>query len=114
MFLLTSQDFGGLDHVLNEGHDIKILIMDTELYSNTGGQKSKGSAKGSVAKFAYSGHDRNKKDFGSIVMGYETVYLAQVALNANPMQTLKAFLEVYYKGFVLFTSFRLTLTLVLQ
>lgn len=69
--------------------------MDTEVYSNTGGQKSKGSAKGSVSKFASGGHSQNKKDFGGIVMGYENVYIAQVALNANPAQTLKAFLEVF-------------------
>ncbi|KAH3760962.1 pyruvate:ferredoxin oxidoreductase [Pelomyxa schiedti] len=86
-------DFGGLDHVLSLGQDLKVLILDTELYSNTGGQKSKGSAKGSVSKFASGGYSQNKKDFASIVMGYENAYVAQVALYANPAQTLKAFLE---------------------
>ncbi|KAH3768038.1 pyruvate:ferredoxin oxidoreductase [Pelomyxa schiedti] len=86
-------DFGGLDHVLSLGKEIKAIVLDTEVYSNTGGQKSKGSAKGSVSKFASGGHTQNKKDFGSIIMSYENVYVAQVALYANPMQTIRAFLE---------------------
>lgn len=86
-------DFGGLDHVLSLGTEIKAIVLDTEVYSNTGGQKSKGSAKGSVSKFASGGHTQNKKDFGSIVMSYENIYVAQVALYANPMQTIRAFLE---------------------
>jgi len=86
-------DFGGLDHVLSLGKELKVLVLDTEVYSNTGGQKSKGSAKGSVSKFASGGHTQNKKDFGSIIMGYENVYIAQVALYANPAHTIRAFLE---------------------
>lgn len=80
--------------MLSCGNTVKILILDTEVYSNTGGQKSKGTSKGSVTKFAYGGMSSNKKDFASIAMGYEDVYVAQVALFANPAHTLKAFLEV--------------------
>eukprot|EP01105_Mastigella_eilhardi_P008067 TRINITY_DN198_c0_g2_i1.p1 TRINITY_DN198_c0_g2~~TRINITY_DN198_c0_g2_i1.p1 ORF type:complete len:1208 (-),score=364.39 TRINITY_DN198_c0_g2_i1:52-3675(-) len=87
-------NFGGLDHVLSQNHDVRILILDTELYSNTGGQKSKGSAKGSVLKFASGGQMLNKKDFGAYVMAtYPYTYVAHVALDANPAHTLRAFLE---------------------
>eukprot|EP01105_Mastigella_eilhardi_P028475 TRINITY_DN93_c1_g1_i1.p1 TRINITY_DN93_c1_g1~~TRINITY_DN93_c1_g1_i1.p1 ORF type:complete len:1205 (+),score=293.85 TRINITY_DN93_c1_g1_i1:180-3617(+) len=87
-------DFAGVDHVLAQGHDVRVLILDTELYSNTGGQKSKGSSKGSVLKFASAGHQRNKKDFGEMMMSsYDDIYIAQVALNANPAQALRAFIE---------------------
>lgn len=85
--------FGGLDHVLASGRDVNILVMDTEVYSNTGGQASKATPTGAVAKFAASGKDANKKDLGMIAMSYGNVYVASVAMGANDTQTIKAFLE---------------------
>jgi pyruvate-ferredoxin/flavodoxin oxidoreductase len=85
--------FGGLDHVLASGADVNILVLDTEVYSNTGGQASKATAKGAVAKFATGGKSVTKKDLGVIAMQYGTVYVAQVAMGANEMQTVKAFHE---------------------
>jgi pyruvate-ferredoxin/flavodoxin oxidoreductase len=85
--------FGGLDHVLASGEDVNILVLDTEVYSNTGGQASKATARGAVAKFATSGKATPKKDLGLFAMQYGTAYVAQIALGANEMQTIKAFRE---------------------
>lgn len=85
--------FGGLDHVIASGEDINILIFDTELYSNTGGQSSKSTPTGSVAKFAASGKSTRKKDLGMMAMSYGYVYVAQVAMGANQSQLLKALIE---------------------
>ena len=86
-------DFGGLDHVLASGHNVNILVMDTEVYSNTGGQSSKATPRAAVAKFAASGKPAPKKDLGLMAMTYGNVYVASVALGARDEQTLKAFLE---------------------
>ena len=86
-------DFGGLDHVLTSGHNVNILVMDTEVYSNTGGQSSKATPRAAVAKFATSGKPTQKKDLGLIAMTYGNVYVASVALGARDEHTLKAFLE---------------------
>ncbi len=85
--------FGGLDHVLASGRDINILVLDTEVYSNTGGQASKATARGAIAKFAAGGKSTGKKDLGQIAMSYGDVYVAQVAMGANPTQTVRAFAE---------------------
>jgi pyruvate-ferredoxin/flavodoxin oxidoreductase len=85
--------FGGVDHVLASGRDVNILVLDTEVYSNTGGQMSKATPKGAVAKFAAGGKPVTKKDLSMIAMAYENVYVAQVAFGGKDMQTLKAFME---------------------
>lgn len=85
--------FGGLDHVLASGKNVKLLVLDTEVYSNTGGQASKATPLGAVAKFAAAGKHTRKKDLGMIAMSYGNVYVAQVAMGANDAQTIKAFLE---------------------
>jgi pyruvate-ferredoxin/flavodoxin oxidoreductase len=85
--------FGGLDHVLSTGQNVNILVLDTEVYSNTGGQASKSTARGAVAKFAAGGKPRPKKDLGRMAMSYGNVYVAQVAMGANDSQVVKAFLE---------------------
>jgi pyruvate-ferredoxin/flavodoxin oxidoreductase len=85
--------FGGLDHVLASGQDINVLVMDTEIYSNTGGQASKSTPVGAVAKFAASGKKIRKKDLGAMMMSYGYVYVAQVAMGANQSQYLKALKE---------------------
>ncbi len=85
--------FGGLDHVLATGEDVNVLVMDTEVYSNTGGQASKATPVGAVAKFAASGKKIRKKDLGVIAMSYGYVYVAQVAMGANQAQYLKALRE---------------------
>lgn len=85
--------YGGLDHVLSMGEDINVLILDTEIYSNTGGQASKATPKGAVAKFAASGRKFKKKDLGLIAMCYEDVYVAQVAMGANQAHLLKTLKE---------------------
>jgi len=85
--------FGGLDHVVAMNRDVNVLIMDTEVYSNTGGQASKATPTGSVAKFAASGKKTKKKDLGRMLMTYGYVYIASVAMGANKNQCLKAFLE---------------------
>jgi len=85
--------FGGLDHVLASGEDINILVFDTEVYSNTGGQSSKSTPAGAVAKFAASGKKVRKKDLGMIAMSYGYVYVAQVSMGANPNQLIKAMIE---------------------
>ncbi len=85
--------YGGLDHVFASGRNVKILVLDTEVYSNTGGQMSKSTPRGAVAKFAAAGKPGAKKDLAMMAMTYGTVYVAHVALGANDTQTLKAFLE---------------------
>ncbi|MES9903689.1 MAG: pyruvate:ferredoxin (flavodoxin) oxidoreductase [Sedimenticola sp.] len=85
--------FGGLDHVLASGANINILVLDTEVYSNTGGQMSKATPIGAVAKFAAGGKPARKKDLAMIAMAYENVYVAQVAYGAKDVRTLKAFQE---------------------
>lgn len=86
-------DYGGLDHVLASGRNVNILVMDTEVYSNTGGQASKATPRGAVAKFAASGKRLGKKDLGLIAMTYGHVYVARIAMGAKDEQTLRAFLE---------------------
>jgi len=91
--------YGGLDHVLASGHNVKLLVLDTEVYSNTGGQSSKATPLGAVAKFAAAGKRTAKKDLGLMAMTYGNVYVAQVAMGANDAQTIKAFLEAEsYEG----------------
>ncbi len=85
--------YGGLDHVLASGRNVNILVLDTEVYSNTGGQASKSTQRGAVAKFAAAGKASGKKDLGMIAMAYGNVYVAQVAMGANPMQTVRTFQE---------------------
>src|SRR5207248_3194259 len=85
--------FGGLDHVLASGRNVNILLLDTEVYSNTGGQASKSTPLGAVAKFAAKGKATPKKDLGLLAMAYGNVYVAHVAMGANDQQTLRAFLE---------------------
>jgi len=85
--------YGGLDHVLASGKNIKILVLDTEVYSNTGGQASKSTPMGAVAKFAAGGKPGMKKDLAMISMTYGNIYVATVALGANPGQCVKAFME---------------------
>jgi pyruvate-ferredoxin/flavodoxin oxidoreductase len=85
--------FGGLDHVLASGRDVNILVLDTEVYSNTGGQASKATPRAAVAKFASGGKQTAKKDLGMIAMAYGNVYVAQIAMGANMTQTVKAFAE---------------------
>ena len=85
--------FGGVDHVLASGEDVNILVFDTEVYSNTGGQASKATPTGSVAQFAAAGKAVKKKDLGAIAMSYGYVYVAQIAMGADMNQTLKAFQE---------------------
>ena len=85
--------YGGLDHVLASGEDVNVLVLDTEVYSNTGGQASKSSPAGAVAKFAAGGKRIKKKDLGMMAMSYGYVYVAQVGMGANPNQLLKALSE---------------------
>ena len=85
--------YGGLDHVIASNEDINIFVVDTEVYSNTGGQSSKATPTGAVAKFAASGKKTKKKDLGMIATTYGYVYVAQIALGANPAQALKAIRE---------------------
>lgn len=91
--------YGGLDHVIASGRNVNILVLDTEVYSNTGGQSSKSTPIGAVAKFSAKGKGIGKKDLGLIAMSYRYVYVASVAMGANDQQTLKAFLEAEaYEG----------------
>ncbi len=91
--------FGGLDHVLASGRDVNVLVLDTEVYSNTGGQMSKATPRGAVAKFAAGGKPSAKKDLGLIAMTYGNVYVATVAMGAKDDHTLRAFLEAEaYEG----------------
>ena len=85
--------FGGVDHVLASGNDVNIFVFDTEVYSNTGGQASKASNIGQVAQFAAAGKEMKKKSLTEIAMSYGYIYVAQVAMGANPAQTLKAIQE---------------------
>jgi pyruvate-ferredoxin/flavodoxin oxidoreductase len=85
--------FGGLDHVLASGRNVNVLVLDTEVYSNTGGQASKSTPRGAVAKFAAKGKGQAKKDLGLLAMSYGYVYVARVAMGANDQQTLHAMLE---------------------
>ena len=85
--------YGGLDHVLASGHNVKVLLLDTEVYSNTGGQCSKSTPLGAVAKFASAGKRLPKKDLGLIAMSYGNIYVASVAMGAKDEHTLKSFLE---------------------
>ena len=85
--------YGGLDHVLAQGKNVNVLVVDTEVYSNTGGQASKATPMGAVAKFAASGKPIGKKDLGLISMCYGYIYVAKIALGADPVQTMKAFAE---------------------
>jgi pyruvate-ferredoxin/flavodoxin oxidoreductase len=85
--------FGGLDHVLASGRNVNILVMDTEVYSNTGGQASKSTPRAAVAKFAARGKATPKKDLGLLAMAYGNVYVARVAMGASDQQTLHAFRE---------------------
>jgi len=85
--------FGGLDHVLASGENVNILVMDTEVYSNTGGQTSKATPTGAIAKFSAGGKVTPKKDLAMMAMSYEQVYIAKIAYGAKDTQTLRAFLE---------------------
>jgi pyruvate-ferredoxin/flavodoxin oxidoreductase len=85
--------YGGLDHVLASGRNIKILVLDTEVYSNTGGQASKATPRGAVAKFATSGKHTAKKDLGLMLMTYGNIYVGTIALGANPTQAIKVLRE---------------------
>jgi len=91
--------FGGLDHVLASGRNVKVLVLDTEVYSNTGGQMSKATPRGAVAKFAAAGKPQAKKDLGLMAMTYGNVYVGRVAMGAKDEHTLKTFLEAEaYEG----------------
>jgi pyruvate-ferredoxin/flavodoxin oxidoreductase len=85
--------YGGVDHVMASGRNVNLLVLDTEVYSNTGGQKSKATPLGAVAKFAAGGKPTFKKDLAMMAMAYENVYVAQVAFGAKDVQTIRAFLE---------------------
>src|SRR4029079_17676631 len=85
--------YGGLDHVLASGANVKILVLDNAVYSNTGGQQSKATPTGAAAKFAVAGKNGTKKDLGLMAMSYGHVYVAQVAFGAKDAQTVKAFQE---------------------
>jgi len=85
--------YGGLDHVLASGRNVNVLVLDTEVYSNTGGQSSKATPRAAVAKFAAAGKDMPKKDLGLLAISYGNIYVARVAMGANDAQTIKAFLE---------------------
>lgn len=91
--------FGGLDHILSSGKNVNILVLDTQVYSNTGGQQSKATPLGATAKFAAKGKEHRPKDLAKIALSYEDVYVARVAMGANPTQTLKAMNEAEsYEG----------------
>src|SRR4029077_2130498 len=85
--------YGGLDHVIASGKNVNLLVLDTEVYSNTGGQASKSTPRGAVAKFAAGGKPVGKKDLALMAMSYGSVYVAKVAMGAGDMHTVKAFLE---------------------
>jgi pyruvate-ferredoxin/flavodoxin oxidoreductase len=85
--------YGGLDHVLASGRDVNVLVLDTEVYSNTGGQQSKATPLGAAAKFAIAGKETAKKDLGLLAMSYGHVYVARIAFGAKMNQTTEAFLE---------------------
>ena len=85
--------YGGLDHTLVSGKNVNILVMDTQVYSNTGGQQSKATFTGAIAKFAAGGKPQVPKDLAMMAIAYENVYVARVAMGANDAQTVKAFIE---------------------
>jgi pyruvate-ferredoxin/flavodoxin oxidoreductase len=85
--------FGGLDHVLSTHHDVNVLVLDTEVYSNTGGQQSKATPLGASAKFASAGKEVGKKDLGMMAMGYGHVYVGRIAFGAKDTHTVTTFLE---------------------
>jgi pyruvate-ferredoxin/flavodoxin oxidoreductase len=85
--------YGGLDHVLASGRNVNVLVMDTQVYSNTGGQSSKATPRAAVAKFAAKGKDMPRKDLGMMAMSYGYVYVAQIAMGSSDVQTLRAFME---------------------
>ena len=85
--------YGGLDHVIASGRNVNILVLDTEVYSNTGGQASKATPRGAVAKFAAGGKPLGKKDLGRLAMTYGNVFVAQIAMGANDAQTIKSIVE---------------------
>jgi pyruvate-ferredoxin/flavodoxin oxidoreductase len=85
--------YGGLDHVLASGHNVNVLVLDTEVYSNTGGQMSKSTPRAAVAKFATGGKTQSKKDLAAMAMTYGNVYVAHIAMGGNDTHTVKAFLE---------------------
>jgi len=85
--------YGGLDHVLASGHDVNVLVLDTEVYSNTGGQMSKSTPRGAVARFAAGGKPAGKKDLGLIAMTYKNIYVASVAMGSKDEHTLRAMIE---------------------
>ena len=98
--------YGGLDHVLASGENINVLVLDTEVYSNTGGQMSKSTPRGAVAQFAAGGKRMGKKDMGQIAMGYGGIYVASISIGANPNQAVKAFAEAEsYNGPSLILSY---------
>ncbi len=98
--------YGGLDHVLASGKNVNILVLDTEVYSNTGGQASKSTPRGAIAKFAAGGKATRKKDLGLMAMIYDNVYVASVAMGARDEQTLRAFLEAEaYEGVSLIIAY---------
>ena len=98
--------YGGLDHVLASGRNVNILVLDTEVYSNTGGQSSKSTPMGAVAKFAAGGKPVSKKDMGLIAMSYGYIYVAKIALGANQNQAIKAIVEAEaYNGPSLILSY---------
>jgi len=85
--------YGGLDHVLASGRNVNIIVLDTGVYSNTGGQASKATPRAATAKFAAQGRDVHRKDLGAMAVAYGSVYVAQIAIGANPAQTLRALHE---------------------
>ena len=85
--------FGGLDHVLSSGRNVNVLVLDTEVYSNTGGQASKATPRGASAKFAVNGKTTAKKDLGLLAQAYGDVYVAQIAIGANETQSVRALIE---------------------
>src|SRR5205809_3182147 len=91
--LCSDIGYGGLDHVLASGRNVNVLVLDTEVYSNTGGHASKATARGAVAKFAAAGKPGRKKDLRLMAVAYGNVYVAQIAMGASAQQTLDAFLE---------------------
>ncbi|MDE7433702.1 MAG: hypothetical protein K2M43_00935 [Mycoplasmoidaceae bacterium] len=85
--------FGGLDHVIASGENVNILVLDTEVYSNTGGQASKATPLGSITKLSTNGKSTQKKNLAAMAMSYKNVYVAQVSMGANQSQVIKAFAE---------------------
>jgi pyruvate-ferredoxin/flavodoxin oxidoreductase len=98
--------FGGLDHIMASGSDLNILVLDTEVYSNTGGQASKATPRGAVAKFAAAGKQQPRKDLAALAMSYGQVYVARIAMGASDTQTVKAFHEAEaYRGVSLIIAY---------